>query len=470
MADYYVRPGGSNSNDGSTYALAFQTINYAATQMSADDVLIVEGDTTYTMTASVPMWLRGTIKALEVPGDTKPVLDFDGVGTTGGGNGSGILIDGDGAVTVQGLRIINCEERGIYFNNACQGSTVYDCEIHNCELAGFDMNANTTGNITARFVRSTFNGLSGAGDGINQRGAAVLNAYDCYTEGHDQGSGVSDGFSSHDTGSMNCYRCIAVDDEDGFHMTASGDHILNDCISMPTSSGDGIKTGTGGGSLTLNRCQVYQKGVNGVVADGGGSITAYNSFIVVAAVDTGSSQGFHSTSSGGALNTYNCAVFDISTTPGSDFRSFRYENAASSAAIYNCISYVSGTHFHIRDPDSIVVEDNNCFYPDAGSSRFRRGATNYNFAGWQTASSQGANSITSDPLCYYVEDRIPNFRMARLRNGSPCIGAGKTNIGGFTTDAYSQIRGTWDIGPVRYSRSQNGKGQASLASMLETTS
>lgn len=98
--------------------------------------------------------------------------------------------------------------------------------------------------------------------------------------------------------------------------------------------------------------------------------------------------------------------------------------------------------------DNNIVTDYNIWWPAEGSAnRFHSGYTDYTWAGYQTATSQGANSLIADPL--FVDAANDDYH---LTSGSPPIDAG-TDPGTSWTDLDLNMRpagATWDIGAYEY--------------------
>lgn len=466
MTTYWVDgvTGSDTLNDGLSRDTPFATPQKAASVWSAMDQIVLFGGQTYNLTARINMVALGTITQADIGETTRPILDG------GGGAFDGIYfpnVHGD----LSFLEIQNCGGSSNAFSGIMLDAPSGECNIehvftHHNGVNGINM-TDTTGaiDVYARFVKAEDNGqqASGQGDGIGSRGGTRFYAEDCITRRNKGGTGVSDGITSHGTGFMIVKRHLSEDDGDCAHMTATGNHLIEDSVFLRPN--ETLVSATNGSTVVVNRCVGVQISSTGYLAQGGGDLTVRNTNHVVAAVDTGTnSKAFYANDNGGAssLTIQNCTMLSFSTAATNQFRGYRADGTAS-ITIRNYTSYLFGpAHLHGYIIAATVTADidYSCVYPaEANVKRFYDGTGTLYFADWQTAGYDqngiGADPEIEFPLGSSPLSTDPHMAYARLKPTSPCIGAGEDLSLDFSDDGFGGPRVDWDIGAVAYRPLQN---------------
>ncbi len=180
-----------------------------------------------------------------------------------------------------------------------------------------------------------------------------------------------------------------------------------------------------------NSYRTYSHHNGGAGASSGDGFTAHNT----ATLNLHNCIGAKNTKSGAAMVQgshgviENCTFFDNydDTVPGDNYGIVLDTTAGASWTIKNNITknhlyevYISAAAVAAG---LTLDSDYNLFDDSRGGSAFHYNGTNYNFAGWKTASSQDANSINDDPLFQNAESGA-----FRLGSESPAIDSG-TSLG-----------------------------------------
>ncbi len=145
-ATYYVSPGGSDSNPGTSIGTAWATWQYGMTHIKAGDILYIRAGTYNVMYSSnygvsinsaSGRGVNGTagsrILVSAYPGDANPVLDCSAL--TGGGEHDGIVVENTQYWDFTGLTVINTKARGS--GQPSPGWTLSDCShitLNQCVL------------------------------------------------------------------------------------------------------------------------------------------------------------------------------------------------------------------------------------------------------------------------------------------------------------------------------------------------
>ena len=208
-------------------------------------------------------------------------------------------------------------------------------------------------------------------------------------------------------------------------------------------------------SSTGTIAQVYRNLLGGgtyavMSSTGGGTqVTAISNVLMTdplyalgAALATGS--GFY-VASGADLFAYNNTI--LNQSPGYVAASSIFLSASATATFTNNISQCvtsTGMHMAITSGASFT-SDYNLFNENDSpllgvgiAGRFFFGLQGYKFAGYKTASSQDANSLTGDAL--FRTDRPQTIPSKRLLSTSPALGAGTDLSGTFTYNALNETR------------------------------
>jgi len=157
-------------------------------------------------------------------------------------------------------------------------------------------------------------------------------------------------------------------------------------------------------------------------------------------------------------------MFFINNTPTTEYRVEVFNNAfvnngtatipnffvytANNISVRNNIFYSTNSIPFSVETVTQILSNNNCFYRASGTM-IRWHTTNYSrgqFAAYQTASQQDANSIALDPA--FVSTTIPDLHLA---TGSPCIDAGvdlglRSDFDGLLVPQWNGV----DIGAYEY--------------------
>ena len=230
--------------------------------------------------------------------------------------------------------------------------------------------------------------------GIWGSGASTGNMYNCTSHDADLTTSRSvarGGFVLTETGTHNLYNCIAYGNEDGFDTFATavvncfGCKSYSNGIAADITSGDAFSAHEGS-TLNLYYCVGYGNRKSGVANIETSTGNIYNcTFVNNDVVGWETSWGINISSSGN-WNIKN------NTIQGHDFEIYIAAGASGTLNI-----------------------DYNVYNNTLAANAWHWKGTDYNFANWETASSQDAHSLNADPLL------DANYR---LQAGSPAIDAG----------------------------------------------
>lgn len=167
-----------------------------------------------------------------------------------------------------------------------------------------------------------------------------------------------------------------------------------------------------------------------------GNVVSYN---IIHTPKSGSSIGLFCYRPGNNTAFYNNIIDSFAS--GIDLYNSANLYTFKNNIIYNSVNY----HINDSSNNSSGIFSHNTYYPD-GATKFHYHSTDYNLAGWKTASSQDASSVNSDPLFVSASD-------FHLQPTSPAINAG-VDVG-LTSDyegsSVPECRNTgYDIGAYEY--------------------
>ncbi len=141
--DYYVSPGGSNSNPGTSPELAWQTIDKVnQTDLEPGDCVMFEGGQTF-----VPSWAI-SLNAADAGTSTAPVIVTsygEGRATiqTESAGGNGIYVGNAGGVEIRNINFhstLSTSHAGIRFENNLAGDVKLEhVRIEDVEVSGYHM-------------------------------------------------------------------------------------------------------------------------------------------------------------------------------------------------------------------------------------------------------------------------------------------------------------------------------------------
>jgi hypothetical protein len=159
--------------------------------------------------------------------------------------------------------------------------------------------------------------------------------------------------------------------------------------------------------------------------------------------------GSDGSSYGTANKIYNNIIINTNTSSSGALYT---ANLHTNNKFYNNIVYETQAYC-ANFAETSTISNNNCYYRVNAGNAFVWGDTTYtyaNFANYQTASGQDANSITADPLFRSSTDY-------HLTKNSPCINAGTSLVGTVDDDYEGNPRpmgGSYDIGCYEYSKAK----------------
>lgn len=291
-ADFYIAPGGSNSNSGAIGS-PWGTFDYAIDNINPGDTLFVRGGT-YSLNSRIRIQSNdgGTstnpVNIWSYPGET-PVLDFASMSNSlwGSSSGRGIQID-DGAdwVHIKGLTIQNARDNGIW-SGANNGTFEQNVTRWNgdsgMQLSGFAsnnliLNADSYENYDPSSNGENADGFAikfaDLGPGNVVRGARAWGNSD---DGWDMWESTTGGVLVEDSWSYDNGKII----QRFFDVDALESNDLT--TGNFRGDGNGFKLGQDGGPHVLNRVVVWENAVRGIDVNGNGfgvevnNSTVYNS-------------------------------------------------------------------------------------------------------------------------------------------------------------------------------------------------
>lgn len=280
---YYVSvSSGSDSNDGTTRATAFKTLDKALSNASAGTTIFLLNGT-YTSSSTFKLSKNGTssapIKILNYSGHT-PVVDFSSQPYAD--SSRGFYISGNYWI-ISGLTIKNAGDNGIYITGS--NNRVQDCIVTGCGDTGVQLSNGASYN-TINNVTSTYN-------------------YDSKTDGEN-----ADGFAAKlSVGPGNVFRnCTALyNSDDGFDLYNATNAVqFYDC----EASYNGTNSGNGQGFKV------------------GGNYTADNHYLENCIATGNKSRGFDQNNNTGYITLKNCTAtgnnvnFYFPTAPSSGKHQF----------------------------------------------------------------------------------------------------------------------------------------------------
>jgi len=355
-----------------------------------------------------------------------------------------VIVNGEDYVTIDGLTVEETDGEGIWSGaTAANNLTIQNCTIRRIGEEGVNMRAGTTFLIDSNTIsdcgqdESASNGfgikVSPAGGQTGNTGTISNNSID--TVINDDGMGIAVGGSEDST------------------VTISGNSVTN-------AYDDGIKTYRG--AITIENNDVYSCGDAESAAGGNTGIQVYNGGDDVTATvrynrvwDTRgaglavSGDGVHAISAsmyyniawdnnldtdnanpGGVgvnaqIKVYQAAGITVynNVAYSGAVDGFAVENAACDNTVIlknNISAFNAALEWNIRDGTAPTL-DYNCIYDTAGNMIYHTAHTytTAQFAAYQAAKSQDANSISANPL--FINAANSNFR---LQATSPCRDAG----------------------------------------------
>ena len=336
-AEYFVAPGGSDSNGGSGWGDAFATISNAVAQASASDVITVSNGT-YNIPAQIYITKALTVRSY-------------GDGVYGGlANASNTVVDAiyggnvsagprvfsitDAGVVLDGLTMTGGSGRGDTTDPA-GGSSRWDGN-------GIYMSAGLVRNCIIKDNGVEDNGYDHCqGGGIYMTGGTVTN---CTIQGNKTGAGNSHGAGIYATGGqiLNCSildNSIRASQGGGGIYATSAAVLIRNCLVAGNTS---ISHGGGVYGGTVENCTVVENNASGGTSQGGGVYGSAVKNSIVLDNQTGSGLSSVANYSGGSF-TYSCSTPEPSGTGNITAASF-VDAAGGNYQLLACPAVDAGTN------------------------------------------------------------------------------------------------------------------------------
>lgn len=347
--------------------------------------------------------------------------------------------------TIDGIHVKNATSANIV-SNVSTGTVVT-----NVTSTGGNYGVYATGGSTVEISNTTITGAASGLIFLNVAGANILSNTTI--------TGVTTGNAVNIDGSAVTASDITIQNATGatsigFKVYGASTVSLTN-FNIDTCGTTGIYQ-TASAALTLSSGTVQNCGEDGVSANGTGSVTATNVRCTANGSNGGAADGdgftAHDTSTlnlnyciadknqkaglavvGSSTGTIkNCSFYDnYDATVTDDYGIIINTTGATSWTVRNTITKNHRYEIYIAAgavaAGLTLDSDYNCFDDSRGGTAFHYNGTDYNFADYQTNSSQDANSINDDPLFESADSAV-----FRLTAESPCIDAG-TDVS-LTTD------------------------------------
>lgn len=261
--DYYVRVGGNNGASGTSPASAWATLAYAATQVSAGDVVYV-GAGTYT--AQVSPSVDGSSGS-----PIRFVADTNGAHTGDAGevrlSRSGVVlnISGDDHLSFTGFRIVSTSSSG----PVVQCSNSSGLTLENCTIEGGDEGFYQPSGGSTTISRCTIENVD---EFAIWSDGGTLSVLDSTLHGGDRGYGARIGYSG--SSAVTMQRTRILNGAYGIRIN-NGTIDMYDCLVYDTNMTSAIRGERGADGITVVGCTIAGMDRDGIELNGG-TLTAYN--------------------------------------------------------------------------------------------------------------------------------------------------------------------------------------------------
>lgn len=202
----------------------------------------------------------------------------------------------------------------------------------------------------------------------------------------------------------------------------SNGNTVDSCLIYSTAAspgGWGITVGDANTTLTVSHSLIYGTFTNAVIVGAGGvgntgSVKLFGNLIDISAAG---SVGMLFTASVG-----NVILNNTIYGPSNTHAAISQASTSTGALVENNIFYTGAYASVDASSESSTGYDYNDYFSASGTP-FSWGGVAYNFADWQTNSSEDADSVTSNPALVNAAPILSGGNYA-LQNGSPMIDAG----------------------------------------------
>jgi hypothetical protein len=437
-AIFYVdNVSGNDANNGTSSTSPWQSINKinGSSFVAGDQILLKRGDTWSGQGLNVPnSGLAGN-----------PII-FDAYST--GNNplitqvsGNGIVISNKSWLIVRNINVSHSSSFGIVLQGGSANNILdtVDSGFNGDWGIWIEDNGTTNNQVNNSSSHDNPNGGMQFNPGANNNtvtGGVYYNNTGQYASGveFDSSGNLATGVVSHNnyyglkmyggggtesnTQNNRFYRNTAYSNSDfGFDVdfTGLGNLVENNVSYNNGTHGISIEGTTNGTIVRYNLVHNNGSGLGGIELDGTTNVKIYYNVIY------GEGNGIWLLGGGNTSSPQNVTIYNNTIYNSSNC--IAVTSNAVNVTLKNNITSSCGTAVSVESGSTQGFVSNNNDWFVNGASNLQWGNSNYNLAGWKSATSQDANSVDSDPR--FINPGSANFQ---LNSNSPAINTG-ANIG-----------------------------------------